>query len=307
MSASSVPLSSEAVATPRRQRKTTTMDAAKLSRKRATDRRSQQAFRERTRLKIEALEDRLAEMSQNVKELSRQLDEVTAQRDRLSKDWLELKDQASLNSVLQAKVQALTDERDRLRAIQLRLESELSGRRQSLQTSILQDFRMSPRPSIKDPNEIICMCARPRTSIQKTILDGESPPTTIRPDIVSSSEPAIQTPITFQLSAFAGGVSLNDEELPPPPLQSNNLATVVDFETMSFRVSHDQSSPQYGATESLQHVGDDPLHDTLSDHFSTDDLATDYSTDGLIGGTYASIRNLRTTGTRMIGSMLERY
>jgi len=64
------------------------MDDARLSRKRATDRKSQQAFGERTKQKIATLEDRVKDLSQNVEDLNRQLETVTLQRNRLAESAL---------------------------------------------------------------------------------------------------------------------------------------------------------------------------------------------------------------------------
>ncbi|KIW74828.1 hypothetical protein Z517_11598 [Fonsecaea pedrosoi CBS 271.37] len=272
----------------RRKCKASTMDSTKLMRKRATDRRSQQAFRERTKLKIAALEEEVARMSQNAEKMSRELHEVTLQRNSLSTECLEWKEKASLASELEAEVHAMARRLDQLRTKKPFSDAELSSIRPSLPAGILPTIHsdMTPRRSNQDQDaNDYALAPSPARSNTSAAMETQSSPPLPQPSGLSTCEGPTERSASYEATRFAPGAACLTS-FPHPQnvdVRTDFLSEGVGFDPVCFPVSVGHTSPQHGDAHILRRTSQDPLNDELSEPVTADEVSIDLSAHGATG------------------------
>ncbi|KAH0845342.1 hypothetical protein FOPE_11397 [Fonsecaea pedrosoi] len=272
----------------RRKCKASTMDSTKLMRKRATDRRSQQAFRERTKLKIAALEEEVAKMSQNAEKMSRELHEVTLQRNSLSTECLEWKEKAGLASELEAEVHAMARRLDQLRTKKPFSDAGLSSIRPALPTGILPTIHcdITPRRSDQDQDaNDYALAPSPARSNTGAAMEMQSSPPLPQPSGLSSCEGPTERSASYEATSFAPGAACLTS-FPHPQnedVRTDFLSEGVSFDPVCFPVSMGHASPRHEDAHTLRRTSQDPLNDELSEPVTADEVSIDLSAHGATG------------------------
>ena len=255
-----------------RKRKADTMDAATLMRKRATDRKSQQAFRERTKLKIAALENEVARMSEKAGRAARELHDVKLQRDNLSSGCIEWMRNANLAFKLQAELDTVRDT-GKLPLESLCVESERNILHQPVTTtnalpgyhrnSSMTSHQSSPKNGTSSQDRVV--------SEKVGSADLDSSLTNHQPLGISVSEEVseISDPYELRMAAQESCVILSSG--PSRGLdQADGLTTELGFEDVCFQISIDQTSTRHVA-EIHQKTGQEASNDELADCRVTND------------------------------------
>ncbi|KAJ9635690.1 hypothetical protein H2204_005650 [Knufia peltigerae] len=265
----------------RRKGKTTPMDAAKLMRKRATDRRSQQAFRERTKLRITALEDEVAKSSRATEAVTQELHELTLQRDNLRTECIEWKEKARETSKLQAQLHNLANKLDQIRARGSDQDPEAFSTRQPMLTGASMALSTSSGDSNQDRTTDDYPNVQSQTrDDQGTSVEVHSTTALLPLDVLSLSKEARGS--SYETSRFAREACA---VVSPQPLCRSRCASYptdsADYESGCIPMSTGQTSPRHGAAEILQLISKDPLSMELSELYTGAGLCTHCGVTGL--------------------------
>ncbi|KAL6242200.1 hypothetical protein RBB50_010748 [Rhinocladiella similis] len=275
-----------------RKRKATSMDTAKLMRKRATDRRSQQAFRERTKLRIAALEDEVAKASQTTAEVLRELRELTLERDNLNAECLEWKDKAKETMELHAQIHTLAKTFNQLRTIGPGQDLKTSSLRQGMFPRTSQVLNMRPIAPGRDRSADHDPSVQTQSSRnQEVVNDVYSSETLILAEALSEPKKANRS--SHELSEPTQDACIS--ALPQSICRGRResfLTDPADFDSVCFQRTTPDTSPRHGGTGILQLISKDPLSTCIYD---TVELCTEPPATGLVRPTGGNTSKLQTT------------
>lgn len=243
-----------------------TLDPERLNRKRATDRRSQQALRERTRQKMSNLESRIEELTQNLNDLKEQLETVTSERDHLADERTGLRAQLDALSELQSRLQAATEERNRLLNSRSSLQSQSNEIQADARWGVVEsrDVLQQPFPNNErgqpehDPSEHPGPCTIP------VVISPAGAPN-LEDGYSSASDFAMPDFATFSKANLVGPIAPPDEIL----AENHSGPLQVPYHAQN-------SEAQFtGNAESLGQLSGDGAHQSQNLRTVVDNLSPD--------------------------------